>query len=101
MDLDLWLRFAKVRAGGGVDTALSLIEVHHEAKTVARQDLCFAETCLVFYKNGEFDLAKEKIARVARRAYEAAKIFSPFTRNPLYRWWRKLKEHQTQGLSLK
>lgn len=89
MDFDLWLKFSQVISGDIVSETLSYTRFHKKMKTHMRLYDSFVEQCLVLARYGREDLAKKRLSRVVKRAFEIDNIFSFITRNPLYRWWRE------------
>lgn len=92
MDFELWFRFAKEGHGAILSEVLSAAIEHKGMKTRRLAARSFVETCLVLDRHGFHDVARQKLERPIRRAFEVDRLLSVVTRNPLYRWWRERKE---------
>ena len=92
MDFDLWLKFSEIGEGLIINKVLSNALYHKEMKTSKNLHISFVETSLILCEHGKFELAKKRLQRVVKRAYEVDKRLKFITKNPLYRKWRDTKD---------
>ncbi len=94
MDFDLWLRFAGKAPGHVLPATLSCACNHGAMKTRQFEAENVVEMAFVLFMRGREDAARERLARIVRRAYAADRLLWPLTRNALYRWWRERRERR-------